>query len=78
MEIEKFLKIEKLNRVEVDMIVLNLLLFRKGDIFVVFLLENIFIFERFGLFCVLFFVFFYVEYIGDFEKYFLGSEVKMW
>lgn len=67
---------KKLNRIEAEMIVSNISLLRKGDIFAALLPENIFSSERFEKFKKLLLSNFRMVYEGPPNKYFKGSEVR--
>ena len=75
-ELSNLFKVEKLNRVEADMLISNISLLRKGDVFGALLPENIFTSEKFAQFREKFFKLFTVQYLGASKKFFKGSEVK--
>lgn len=75
-ELFNLFKVNRLNRVEADMLISNISLLREGDIFGALLPENIFTSEKFTQFRENLFQLFTVKYIGNSGKFFKGSEVK--
>ncbi|MEC4084640.1 DNA methyltransferase family protein [Myroides odoratimimus] len=66
----------KSKRIETNMIVSNMSILKKGEIFAAILPENIFTSHNLKIFRDLFLSYYEIIYLGEAEKFFTGSEVK--